>query len=163
MLANITMTVLFISVVLPVFLLLAVVICLIYHCIGAVIYINSSRDMKRIESVRRSPLYQHFGETVWGYVSIRAQGCMSSFVANTHELIDGYSRPSLLLGAGKEWLPVRASSASVLISSLTAAFVLWKMGFISIQMLIKKILGQFPWPLQSFPSTGLPRVRSGSK
>ena len=130
MLATITMTVLFISVVLPAFLILAVIICLIYYCIGAV-YISSSRDLKRIESVQRSPLHQHFGETLRGYVSIRAYGCMPSFVAKAHNLIDGYNRPSLLLWAGKEWLTLRTSSASAIISSLTGVFVLWKMGSIS--------------------------------
>jgi hypothetical protein len=33
--------------------------------------VNSSRDLKRLESVQRSPLYQQFGETLNGIVTIR--------------------------------------------------------------------------------------------
>jgi hypothetical protein len=36
------------------------VITLVYTALGAV-YLNSSRDLKRLESVQRSPLYQQFG------------------------------------------------------------------------------------------------------
>ena len=54
-----------ISTVLPIFLLVAVLICILYYWISGA-YITATRDLKRIESVQRSPLYQLFGETLRG-------------------------------------------------------------------------------------------------
>jgi ABC-type multidrug transport system fused ATPase/permease subunit len=127
---SLVMLVVLISIVLPAFLPVAVVICLAYYAI-TIVYTNSSRDLKRIASVERSPLYQQFGESLSGYVSIRAYGRVSSFTAQNHRLIDGFNRPYTLLWAAKEWLAFRVACLSSLISSLTGAFVLWKLGSIS--------------------------------
>lgn len=40
-------------------------VMLLYYLVQ-VIYIASSRQMKRIESVSKSPIYSHFGETLQG-------------------------------------------------------------------------------------------------
>ncbi|KUL90398.1 hypothetical protein ZTR_01987 [Talaromyces verruculosus] len=67
--ATITMVVVFISVVLPAFLIVAAFICMAYYFVLA-IYINGARDLKRIEAVQRSPLFQQFGETLSGIGSL---------------------------------------------------------------------------------------------
>lgn len=54
-----------ISTVLPIFLLVAVLTCILYYWISGE-FITATRDLKRIESVRRFPLYQLFGETLRG-------------------------------------------------------------------------------------------------
>jgi ABC-type multidrug transport system fused ATPase/permease subunit len=95
------------------------------------VYTNSSQDLKRIESVEGSPLYQQFGESLSGYVSIRAYDRVSSFTTQNHRLIDSFNRPYTLLWAAKEWLTFRIACLSSLISSLTGAFVLLKLGSIS--------------------------------
>lgn len=45
--------------------LFVVPLLLLYYLIQ-VIYIASSRQIKRIESVSKSPIYSHFGETLQG-------------------------------------------------------------------------------------------------
>ncbi|KAL6904509.1 P-loop containing nucleoside triphosphate hydrolase protein [Trichoderma evansii] len=103
-----------ISAMIPVFLPIAAIICFAYYII-TIIYINSARDLKRIESVQRSPLYQHFGEALTGYVSVQ----------ENQILTDGYNQPYVLLWAAKEWLTLRIACLSAMISWLTGTFLLW--------------------------------------
>ncbi|KAL1476550.1 hypothetical protein MTO96_036420 [Rhipicephalus appendiculatus] len=51
-------------------------------------YIATSRQLKRLESVSRSPIYVHFSETVTGSSSIRAYGVGKRFVDHSDELTD---------------------------------------------------------------------------
>lgn len=123
-LSGLVMIIGLISAVFPAFLAAAVAIGLAYYAIGAV-YINASRDLKRIESVERSPLYQHFGESLKGYVSVRAYGCVASFTTQLYDMVDRYNQPHLLLWASKEWLLFRINCMSALVSSLVGVFILW--------------------------------------
>lgn len=61
-----------ISAVLPAFLFAAVVITAVYFGIGY-IYLASSRELKRSESVSRSPIFSLFGETLNGVSTIRVR------------------------------------------------------------------------------------------
>ncbi|KAL6820087.1 P-loop containing nucleoside triphosphate hydrolase protein [Trichoderma sp. SZMC 28015] len=114
---SLSTVIILISITIPLFIPAAVIICLAYYTI-TVIYINSARDLKRIESVQRSPLYQHFGEALAGYVSVQ----------ENHVFIDGYNQPYVLNWAAKEWLTLRIASLSALISWLTGTFLLWGLG-----------------------------------
>ncbi|KAL7907490.1 P-loop containing nucleoside triphosphate hydrolase protein [Trichoderma velutinum] len=124
---SLCIVIILISTSIPLFIPAAVIICLIYYII-TVIYINSARDLKRIESAQRSPLYQHFGEALAGYVSVRAYGRVNRFTEENRIFIDGYNQPYVLIWAAKEWLTLRIASLSALISSLTGAFLLWGLG-----------------------------------
>lgn len=128
--ATLAMVVVLISIFLPAFLLVAFIIFLAYLCVAAV-YICGARDFKRIEAVERSPLYQQFGETLAGCVSIRAYARTSMFTTQNYELVDRLNQPYLLQWASKEWLTVRISFLSSMISFSTGAFVLWKLDSIS--------------------------------
>ncbi|KAK0755466.1 LOW QUALITY PROTEIN: hypothetical protein N5P37_011974, partial [Trichoderma harzianum] len=120
---SLSTVIILISITIPLFIPAAVIICLAYYTI-TVIYINSARDLKRIESVQRSPLYQHFGEALAGYVSVRAYGHANRFTEENHVFIDGYNQPYILNWAAKEWLTLRIASLSALISWLTGTFLL---------------------------------------
>ncbi|KAJ5725679.1 ATP-dependent bile acid permease [Penicillium malachiteum] len=115
-----------ISAIVPMFLPVAAFICFVYYIIFKV-YINSARDLKRLEAVQQSPLYQHFGEAVRGYISIRAYGQVARFTKENHCLIDSFNQPYVLLWAAKQWLTVRVACLSALISWLTGIFLLWRL------------------------------------
>lgn len=51
-------------------------------------YIPSSRQLKRIESVTHSPIFNHFNETITGTVSIRAYKAQDRFVKEIMEKMD---------------------------------------------------------------------------
>eukprot|EP00952_Eustigmatos_sp_NYUAD-ZCMA_P006246 26928-Eustigmatos_ZCMA.PRE.1 len=55
-------------------------------------YMCSSREMKRMESISRSPVYSHFAETVRGVTTIRAFGRVDDFVAECHQRQDRNTR-----------------------------------------------------------------------
>ncbi|KAA8641709.1 uncharacterized protein ATNIH1004_011845 [Aspergillus tanneri] len=126
-LASVIIIVVLISVITPGFLVAAVFITLIYFTLGAV-YLNSSRDLKRLESVQRSPLYQQFGETLNGIVTIRAYGDGPRFIVDNHRRINNYNRPHFYLWAIDRWLALRVDITGASISFFTAVFIIANIG-----------------------------------
>ncbi|CRG87680.1 hypothetical protein PISL3812_04700 [Talaromyces islandicus] len=126
-LASVIMIVGMISYVTPGFLIAALIIAVTFSAIGA-FYLNASRDLKRLESVQRSPLYQQFGETLTGIVTIRAYGDPQRFIIDNHRRIDAYNRPHIYLWASNRWLAFRADMIGALVSFLSAAFILTNIG-----------------------------------
>jgi ABC-type multidrug transport system fused ATPase/permease subunit len=126
-LASVIMIVILISCITPGFLIAGVFITLVYAALGA-IYLNSSRDLKRLESVQRSPLYQQFGETLNGIVTIRAYGDGPRFIIDNHRRINAYNRPHIYLWASNRWLALRVDWTGALVSFFSATFVLINVG-----------------------------------
>ena len=126
-LAAVIMIVILISVITPGFLIAGIFVSMVYAALGA-IYVNSSRDLKRLESVQRSPLYQQFGETLNGIVTIRAYGDGPRFIVDNHRRINSYNRPHIYLWASNRWLALRVDIAGALVSFFSAAFVLINIG-----------------------------------
>ncbi|KUI70372.1 ATP-dependent bile acid permease [Cytospora mali] len=129
--ATVAMVVVLILWVIPGFVLFLVLgaIFFAYYYITA-LYIRGAQDLKRIESIARSPLYQRVGETIAGYVSIRGYGRESLFAAELGSLVDGLNQPYLLLWASKQWLTMRVNILSSIITFTTGAFVVWEVGLI---------------------------------
>ena len=113
-----------ISAVTPVFLPPSLLIFLVYFCIGK-LYIKSSRSLKRLEAVQRSPLYQHFDETLAGVITIRAYGAESRFMRQSLETLDAHTRPWLYLWATNNWLTFRVEFVSACITFVVGALVIW--------------------------------------
>ncbi len=109
--------------------LVLVVTFVAYYYVTAM-YVNGARDIKRIEAVARSPLYQQIGETISGCVSIRSYGREALFAGRNGALVDGLNQPYLLLAASKQWLMLRIDVLSSVITFATGAFVLWGAGSI---------------------------------
>ncbi|OJD19343.1 hypothetical protein AJ78_00705 [Emergomyces pasteurianus Ep9510] len=126
-LASVFLIVILISVITPKFLIAAAFITVVYFTLGA-IYLNSSRDLKRLESIQRSPLYQQFGETLTGIVTIRAYGDGARFIHDNHALINTYNRPYLYLWASNRWLAFRVDITGALVSFFTAAVIVSSVG-----------------------------------
>ena len=116
-----------ISFITPGFLGPAAVIALLYWLIGS-FYLRASRDLKRLESIQRSPLYQHFGETLSGISTIRAYGDERRFVRDNLSKIDNHHRPFFYLWACNRWLSFRVDIVGALVSFFAGAFVVLNAG-----------------------------------
>lgn len=112
-----------ISIITPGFLIAGVVITLLYTVLGA-FYVRSSRELKRLESVSRSPIYQHFGETLVGVTTIRAYGDELRFIQDNLDKIDTNNRPFYYLWACNRWLSIRIDLGGALVSFFAAIFVI---------------------------------------
>lgn len=63
----------------PMFLTVFFPLAIIYYFVQR-FYVATSRQLKRIESVTRSPIYTHFSETITGQSTIRAYGEADRYV-----------------------------------------------------------------------------------
>ncbi|KAL9101333.1 MAG: hypothetical protein Q9163_003401 [Psora crenata] len=112
-----------ICVITPRFLIAGFFITLVYFAIGQ-FYLRSSRDLKRLESVQRSPIYQHFGETLTGMVTIRAYGDERRFIRDNQLRVDTHNRPFIYLWAANRWLALRVDCAGALVAFFAGVFVI---------------------------------------
>ncbi|XP_030839751.1 ATP-binding cassette, sub-family C (CFTR/MRP), member 1 isoform X4 [Strongylocentrotus purpuratus] len=71
----------------PLFLVMILPIAVVFFTVQR-FYICTSRQLKRLESVSRSPIYSHFSETIVGTSTIRAYQCQQDFIKHNEQLID---------------------------------------------------------------------------
>lgn len=126
-LASIITVVVLISVIIPAFLIAGIFISALFFLIG-MFYINSSRDLKRLESVQRSPLYQQFGETLSGMTTIRAYGDERRFIRENLTRVNTHNRPFIYLWAANRWLAFRVDVVGSMVSFFSGAFVILSIG-----------------------------------
>ncbi|XP_069971116.1 ATP-binding cassette sub-family C member 3 [Penaeus vannamei] len=80
-------------------------VMLLYYLVQ-VIYIASSRQMKRIESVSKSPIYSHFGETLQGVTVIRAYKRQEEFNEESQRKIEFSLKATYANAAVNRWVSV---------------------------------------------------------
>ncbi|KAJ1932872.1 hypothetical protein EC988_009310, partial [Linderina pennispora] len=116
-----------IAVITPAFIGGAFVISVIYWIIG-VLYLSASREIKRFESVTKSPIYTQFGETLNGVSTIRAYGQEKRFMRSNYAKIDDNIRPFIYMWGANRWLSIRVDLAGALVSFLAGLFALLATG-----------------------------------
>ena len=93
-------------------------------------YRPSSVAMKRLESVTRSPIYQHFGETANGLGTIRSyehNGALERATRELYHRVDLNTRIYFMAFAVHRWMGLRLETlgaATVLCTSVIALFLL---------------------------------------
>jgi ABC-type multidrug transport system fused ATPase/permease subunit len=81
----------------------------------AKIYLSSSRELKRIESVSSSPIYAQFSEMINGMQTIRAYGSQHRLELKMQEKVDSNHRAFFYLFVTNRWLFFRNSVLSGLV------------------------------------------------
>uniref|UniRef100_A0A8C6TRJ6 ABC-type glutathione-S-conjugate transporter n=1 Tax=Neogobius melanostomus TaxID=47308 RepID=A0A8C6TRJ6_9GOBI len=92
----------------PIFAVVVVPLIFVYIFVQR-FYVATSRQLKRLESVSRSPIYSHFSETITGSSVIRAYGRESAFVRMSDSKVDDNQKSyyRVLCPTGRWWLGVR--------------------------------------------------------
>ncbi|KAJ4251970.1 Transporter of the ATP-binding cassette (ABC) [Fusarium torreyae] len=124
---SLMMTVGLITYITPKFLYAAAGIAVLFYLIAA-FYLRASRDLKRLEAVQRSPLFQQFGETLSGMTTIRAYGDERRFIRDNLEKVNTQSRPFIYLWACNRWLAFRADVVGDLVAFFAGMFLILNLG-----------------------------------
>jgi len=95
-----------------------------------VYYRRSSLELKRIESISRSPLFAHFSETLEGLSSIRAYGAQPRFVHANQQILDWNVRAYLPMVSANRWLGIRLDFICHAIVSAAGLLAVFGRGFL---------------------------------
>ncbi|XP_051994834.1 multidrug resistance-associated protein 1 isoform X3 [Xyrauchen texanus] len=85
-------------------------------------YVASSRQLKRLESVSRSPVYTHFNETLLGTSVIRAFGEQQRFIRESDGRVDHNQKAYFPSIVANRWLAVRLEFVGNCIVMFAALF-----------------------------------------
>ncbi|XP_023294641.2 multidrug resistance-associated protein 1 isoform X2 [Lucilia cuprina] len=114
-------TIVVISMTTPIFMAVIVPIAFLYY-FAQRFYVATSRQLMRLESVSRSPIYSHFGETVTGVSTIRAYSVQDRFIDESDTKVDKNQvckYPSLI---ANRWLAIRLEMVGNLIILFASLF-----------------------------------------
>ncbi|KAI5122627.1 hypothetical protein M0805_008716 [Coniferiporia weirii] len=107
----------------PLFLVAALLLGSLYYS-NAKVYGRCSRDMRRLDSVSRSPLYSIYGETIAGVPVLRAYGASSKFLRDMLRCVDTNTNPYYWLWGVNRWMSNRFNLLSSAVVGLTGVVAL---------------------------------------
>ncbi|KAJ3411175.1 hypothetical protein HDV05_002641 [Chytridiales sp. JEL 0842] len=122
-------------------------------------YRNTSRELKRLENVTRSPLFAHFASCLSGLATIRAYDVEKEFCRKNRELVDWNNRAYYPLLMSQRWLGVRLeliASMLILGASLFAVAMRFQIGAGLAGLAISyslQITGVLNWAVRVFIDT----------
>ncbi|KAJ7025509.1 multidrug resistance-associated ABC transporter [Mycena alexandri] len=103
----------------PPFVFIAFLISMAYYQV-AKIYGRACRDMRRLESVTRSPLYSMYSETIAGVTIVRAFGASSKFLRDMLRHVDTNTNPGYWNWGINRWFSIRMICLASIATSLLA-------------------------------------------
>ncbi|KAH7166579.1 P-loop containing nucleoside triphosphate hydrolase protein [Dactylonectria macrodidyma] len=99
-------TIIVVAIVVPWFLAIAAVLLLAYIWTG-MYYRPSSRELRRLNNLLRSRIYEHFGESLSGLPTLKAFGAVPRFLEDNSRKIDTENTAYWLSVACQRWLNLR--------------------------------------------------------
>uniref|UniRef100_A0A915IZK5 ABC-type glutathione-S-conjugate transporter n=1 Tax=Romanomermis culicivorax TaxID=13658 RepID=A0A915IZK5_ROMCU len=85
-------------------------------------YVSTSRQLKRLESVSRSPIFSHFQESISGVSSIRAYEVQNRFIDHSYRLMDINQACYYCTLVSNRWLAIRLEFIGNLMVFFAAMF-----------------------------------------
>lgn len=99
-------TIIVVAIIVPWFLVVAFVVLLAYIWTG-MYYRPSSRELRRLNNLLRSRIYEHFGESLSGLPTLKAYGALHRFLGDNARRIDTENSAYWLSVACQRWLNLR--------------------------------------------------------
>lgn len=119
--ARVFSTLAYIVVITPLF-LVGLVPVFVFYYFAQRYYIKTSRELSRLESTSRSPIYALFSETLDGLSTIRAYGAEQRLIYKNDALLDTNVQSYFLNFSANCWLGVRLEFTGTLIVTFAALF-----------------------------------------
>ncbi|XP_063952974.1 ATP-binding cassette sub-family C member 9-like [Lytechinus pictus] len=101
----------------------------IFYVLLMKLFIKTSRELQRLESISRSPIFAYFSETLGGLPTIRAYSLNNRFQRNILRKIETNNTAFIYLQTGNRWLGVRLDTIGAMVvflagmSSLAASAI----------------------------------------
>lgn len=89
---------------------------------------STAREIKRLDSITRSPVYAQFGEVLNGVSTIRAYKSYDQMVQINGRTMDNNVRFTLVTISGNRWLAIRLETLGGLMIWFTATFAVLQSG-----------------------------------
>uniref|UniRef100_A0A8C6JAL6 Canalicular multispecific organic anion transporter 1 n=1 Tax=Melopsittacus undulatus TaxID=13146 RepID=A0A8C6JAL6_MELUD len=118
-LMGIISTLLMITLATPFFALIIIPLGIFYYFVLR-FYVSTSRQLRRLDSVTRSPIYSHFGETVSGLSVIRAYGHQARFLKQNEITMDINQKSVYSWIISNRWLAIRLEFVGSLVVFFSA-------------------------------------------
>jgi ABC-type multidrug transport system fused ATPase/permease subunit len=90
----------------PYFIIFALPLFFIYSYFQR-FYLSTSRELKRLDSTSKSPIYSNFQETLYGVASIRAYSQEHRFIKEMEARVDGNQQAYYPSVSSNRWLAIR--------------------------------------------------------
>lgn len=78
-------------------------------------YLNASRELKRLESITRSPIFSQFSEVLTGICTVRAYKAESRFRLENRKKINENQEPFYFMWVANRWLCLRTEFLSAMV------------------------------------------------
>ncbi|XP_069777327.1 ATP-binding cassette sub-family C member 8-like isoform X2 [Narcine bancroftii] len=128
-----------INVIVTPFFLLPIIPLLVLYYFFQMVFRVSARELQRLDSITKSPVFAHFSETLGGLTTIRAYKLQDKFLQQMLEKIDCNTVAFLYLNTMNRWLAIRLDTigasvvfASAVCSLLTATFGYLQTGLVGL-------------------------------
>ena len=108
-----------ITLAMPLFIVILIPL-IVYYVYEGRFYVRSSREIKRLDSISRSPIYANFGETIDGTPVIRAYEKQEHFIQKNYQLLDLNQRAYFIISSSNCWLGIRLEFAGTVIIGAAA-------------------------------------------
>ncbi|KFQ48159.1 Canalicular multispecific organic anion transporter 1, partial [Nestor notabilis] len=118
-LMGIISTLLMITLATPFFAVIIIPLSIFYYFVLR-FYVSTSRQLRRLDSVTRSPIYSHFGETVSGLSVIRAYGHQERFLQQNEIIMDINQKSVYSWIISNRWLAIRLEFVGSLVVFFSA-------------------------------------------